>query len=684
MEIIDKIKRALKKPPKYILFRVINEAKISADRLFNSRPDKRLSLEKFLRIAKAETIDILWERHREIPFALNISNFQDIESYKINFPDSVRTILAKADAVLNGNINLLGTGEINFGTKLCWNKDYKSGISWANKYYRDISYVNFNNSSDVKIPWEISRMQWMIPLGQAYLLTKDEKYAIYVKEKINDWINDNVYAHSVNWTCTMEVALRIITWEWFFYVFAQSQAWSSNEFRFLFLKALYLHSFFTERNLEKSDVNGNHYTADGAGLVFAGVFFKGYDLSENFLNLGLEILTSEIELQIYPDGVDYEASVPYHRLVTELFFYPALLLKNAGYKTVSQIYVDKIIRMAYFIKAYTRYNATVPLFGDADDARTLPMGLQSINDHDYLASLIGLTYNEVELVSGSPSTKDEIFWTLGFGYLNNLPAPDNKYFTKAFKEGGFYIMGNKDCHVFIDCGPIGLANRGGHGHNDLLSFDALIQGEHIITDCGAYLYTADYKERNSFRSTSYHNTPKIDGEEINRFISPTYLWNFKNDAAHSLVRWEIKDNLDIFIGSHSGYMRLNEPVTPIRKVILKKDKSELLISDIISGSGVHTAEIPLHFYPGVKILNISSKCLDIISGTKLFKLFWQGDGWYVRLETCRVSPSYGVVLDASKIVWYNNNAVDKRLTLFITSENSESYARNAMDELIQI
>lgn len=681
MEIINKVQRILRKPPKYILHRVLSEVKIGADRIFNSRADRRLNLGRFLKAANAETLEGLWDQHRKMPFAVIGGNREDIANYTKNHSNSVQKILSIAEKVLQGKIDLLGTGEIYLGQKVSWNRDYKTGVTWKNQYYRDINYVNFQDKSDVKIPWEISRMQWLIPLGQAYLLTGEEKYAVFVKETLEDWIAENTYAHSVNWTCTMEVALRIIVWEWFFHVFANSKAWALPDFRFKFLKSLYLHSFFTERNLEKSDVNGNHYTADGAGLVFAGLFFKGYGQADQFLNVGLDILTREIELQVFPDGVDFEASVPYHRLVTELFFFPALFLANSGYKLEDR-YVDKIVKMADFIKSYIRHNGSVPLFGDADDSRTLPMGLQSVNDHDYLASLIGLVFNKPELITGNPSTHDEIFWVLGYERLKDLPHPQYKYHSKAFPDGGFYTMGNADSHIFIDCGPVGLAGRGGHGHNDLLSFEALIQGEQIVSDCGAYLYTADYIERNAFRSTAYHNTPMIDGEEINRFISPKYLWNLKNDALHKLHKWESNDHYDIFTGSHGGYKRLEQPVTPIRTIILKKSTSELLVSDNIEGTGRHFAEIPLHLYPGVEVKDITASSLSLVIGSKYFKLFWRGEDWSFRLEGSRVSPSYGVVKAAHKLIWSTNDAVDRRLTLLITKKNSESYAWEEMDELL--
>ena len=651
------------------------------DRIFNSRPDKKLTNEKFLKKANARTINELWIRHIQTPFVIDFKNLE-YDKYLKNNSKSVKYILIKAEKILEKKIDLLGTGEIFLGKNIIWNKDYKTGKIWNNKYYRDINYVDFNDKSDVKIPWEISRMQWLIPVGQAYLLTGNEKYAIFVKDILEDWINNNTYGHSINWTCTMEVALRIIIWQWFFYVFSESKAWKSEKFKFIFLKTIYLHSYFTIRNLEKSDVNGNHYTADGAGLIFAGLFFKGYDNeSKSFLNVGLDIIYSEIKLQVFPDGVDYEASIPYHRLVTELFYFSGLFLINSGYD-LKQFFIDKIIKMGDFIKSYSRHNESVPLFGDADDARVLPMGLQSINDHSYLASLIGLTHNSSDLILGNTSTHDEIFWILGFKELIKLPKPVNGYFSKAYDNGGFYIMGNNDSHIFIDCGPLGLLGRGGHGHNDILSFDALIQGEHVISDCGAYLYTADYIERNKFRSTSYHNTPMVDKKEINRFISDKYLWNLKNDALPKLLKWQSDDDYDVFIGSHTGYERLKNSVSPIRTIILKKKSSELLISDIIVGNGNYEVEIPLHFHPDIKITEADGNSLNLFTGNKEFKLFWKGTDWICSKEKTRISPSYGVSIDSKKLKWFCNNGINKRLSLLITMEKSKSYAFQEIDLLL--
>src|SRR5207245_522722 len=96
------------------------------------------------------------------------------------------------------------------------------------------------------------------------------------------------------------------------------------------LASLYQHGLFIADNLERSDVNGNHYLSDAVGLVAVGVLFRGTTTGQKWLGAGRTILVDELPRQVYVDGVDHEMSVPYHRLVTELFLVGFLLARAAG------------------------------------------------------------------------------------------------------------------------------------------------------------------------------------------------------------------------------------------------------------------------------------------------------------------------------------------------------------------
>lgn len=677
-DLIGMIKRGMKKPPRYIIQRIIHELRGQVERHVAPRRARQLSAKVLAKRAGYSSLDQWWDALATRPY-LAQTEMPHVDLERI-YPCDQTRILNAAEHAIAHKVDLLGSGPVEMGAEIDWQRDYKTGHRWVHAYCRDIEYNNPDRPSDVKFPWELSRMQWMMPLGQAYLLTGDERYALAARDLLSHWISENPYAGSVNWSCTMEVALRIHTWTWFFHVFKHSTAWAETAFRERFLQSLFLHGDFTTRNLEKSDINGNHYTADAAGLVIAGLFFGSGSAAQHWLKLGWDILCDEMPRQVFPDGVDFEASVPYHRLVQELFLISAIYRLRYGLD-VPEWYRDRLIAMARFTAAYSRPDGSVPLWGDADDARALPFGGQSINDHRYLLGLVGTAFDVKDLRAGFSGPRSEILWLMGADAASTLPDReilDHDQSSIAFPDGGFYVLRNRRDHVFVDCGPLGLGGRGGHGHNDLLSFEAVLDGVHLISDCGAYLYTADYQERNNFRSTAYHNTPQVDGEEINRFVRPDYLWFLHNDASHEVREVSFGPNTDRLVLSHGGYRRLKSPVTPVRSFELNHAEHRLTIRDEFKGEGEHQLEIPLHLASGVEVNRQEPGHLVLQVEKRSFSLAWDATSmWNLRIESGRISPSYGVSLPSTTLIWRHTGPLS---TLAVSLQPMPAVAASVLTE----
>lgn len=665
------IRRGVRKPPKIIAQRLADEARAELERVRAPLRARRFDDAALLQKLCTADINQLWECLGQREFATHVAPM-DRESLERICPGEAKRVLEAADRALHHKVDLLGSGDVELGERIDWQRDYKTGFRWPQAYFRSIDYNNPERPSDVKFPWEVSRLQWLIPAGQAYLLTGDERYARGVRAVLEQWISDNPYAGSVNWACTMEVALRILSWGWLFHAFKWSAAWSEANFRSRFLRAMYLHADFTERNLERSDVNGNHYTADAAGLVFAGLFFGTGKDAERWARSGWAILADELPKQVYPDGVDFEASTAYHRLVFELFLYPALYRRRFNL-AVSDLYWARLFAMARFVEAYTQPDGSAPLWGDADDGRALPFGGQPINDHRYLIGLLAASVtSSTELRRMFSGPRSEVLWALGPEVADKLPetdTPEAEPVSVAFAQGGCFIMRNRRDHIFIDCGPVGLAGRGGHGHNDCLSFEAVLDGVKLVTDCGAYVYTASFEERNRFRSTAYHNTPRIDGEEINRFVRPDYLWSFRYDARPNVRTWYSDKGRTVFEGSHTGYARIGKE--PVRTVILDHSAHSLKVQDLIVGEGVHEVEVPLHLAPNVLPEFRGDRQLLLRAGISSFLLRWKGPpGCAVTIETGRMSPSYGITVPIWRLVWRFQVRLPATVEICVCSERS--------------
>ena len=652
---IYRILQLRKKPASYIFIRIVRELKRYKDYFYVKYFSFLYNERRLYKHAGCKNIQELTDKIANLPYPACVNPGRKIEISQ----DMTDKILYLADCAIDKKVSFLGLANTDIGTPVRWNTDFKTGAEWRGRYAAFIEYNNIEMPSDVKIPWELSRMQWLIPVGQAYLITGNEEYARFTKEVLSQWIDENPYAWSVNWACTMDVAIRAITWTWFYQVYSNSSDWDDESFKEKFLTSLFQHGFFIERNLELSDINGNHYISDAAGLVFVGLFFGAGELAEKWVKTGWNILKSEITKQINHDGANFEGSIPYHRLSLEIFLYPAIYLQANNFR-LQQFYIDRLVKMAGYVLAYTRPDGTIPLIGDADDGRLLPFGFRDINDHRYLAALVGLAFQDNDLLMNFSGPEDEIFWWYGKKGLVKLAEYNDKpsrLTSRSFPITGKYIMRDEKNHVFINCGPLGFAGRGGHSHNDCLSFELYLDNTHLITDCGAFVYTASYEWRNKFRGTHYHNTPMINNEEQNRFIHPKQLWALNYDAIPEITKWNSTDSMDTFIGSHKGYQRLEKPVNPVRKIVLDKDNDIFMVHDAFEGCLNNTAVIPYHLAEGIGAEIINENEIKL-SGDKEFTIYLFGmNNWCISIEDGWVSPSYGLKRPIKKIVFSSSSAL---------------------------
>ena len=515
----------------------------------------------------------------KINFLFNLDN----NEYYIKNLNKEKQIIKQANKMCNHIFNILGSGDINLGKEIKWNEDFKTGFIWENKFYKNIKTVNLNNNADAKVPWELSRFQHIPTLGQAYLLTNDLKYPLEFKNQIEDWIKRNPVEMSINWTCTMDVAIRACNWIIGYYFFKNCSK-IDKEFWIKFNKVLYLHGKYIFNNLEKADqYNGNHYLSDLAGLIWLGLYFKNikYDKedpennSKIWLNFGLKEFEKEMKNQVNPDGTDYEASTAYHCLVTELFLFTSILCSKNNI-TFSKEYMIKLERIVNFIMDITKPNGYIPLLGDMDSGKFIILsdyGNIDKRDFRYLIALGGEYFNRNDFKFCFPNNNTQIsFWCFeNIKKIKERPSINLK--SKVYKDSGYYILRNDKIYMIIKCGPNGMNGNGGHTHNDQLNFELNIYGKDFIIDPGTYVYTADYKLRNLFRSTSMHNTLQVGNLEQNSF-EEREVFAINNETNAQLLNF----NNNYFKGRHYGY---KDKAGIIVEREVKVEDKRIIINDVI-------------------------------------------------------------------------------------------------------
>jgi uncharacterized heparinase superfamily protein len=204
-----------------------------------------------------------------------------------------------------------------------------------------------------------------------------------------------------------------------------------------------------------------------------------------------------------------------------------------------------------------------------------------------------------------------------------------------------------DSVMLIDAGEIGMRGLGGHGHNDVLSFDLWAAGAPLLVDSGTFTYTADPHARQAMRSTSAHNALRVDGQETSRLGGDRWLWLIENDAHPRDVAWQSDAERDVFSASHDGYRRLPEPVMHTRRISFDKARRHWRIDDSLTGTGEHLVE--LFFHPGVPFdltndaVRMSAPRSDLWLFPAANSTFRQEDGW--------ISRGYGLREPARVLVY---------------------------------
>ncbi len=506
-----------------------------------------------------------------------------------NYPDSTKRTIAKADQVCKHVFDLLGYPGQKFSKDIEWKSDLRFGVSW-NDYYLNINCAGLGKPSDMRISWELSRFQHFISLGRAYWYTGDEKYAREFVRQLQSWWEANPLEWGSNWTCAMEAAMRAISWIRAYYFFLDSPAFTI-DIQIGLIKSLIQHGKYIQSNLEGNPYGrfGNHYMANGLGLFCLGLFLSDFKVGPKWLARGLDILWRQTEKQIYPDGVDYEQSIDYHRQVLEILLL-AIQLCRLNHIAVPPAIEKRVIKMLEFVLAYIRPDGSTPMIGDADNG-----WLWSQGDNGHLACLAaGAMLFEKPGFKSTSKLPEASFWLLGIDSLkafDSVAVKEKRLIkSKAYDQAGFYIMRHKDIHLTLHCSKYGL-----HGHNDILGFDLFAQEQHFIADPGTYTYSGSLKWRKHFISASSHNTIRVDEQEFHR-LAENALW-VDEENQYKIISWESSAEYDFFDAEHYCYHRLADKVTHRRQVLFVKQAGYFIINDILSGGGKHEIEIIFNLAP---------------------------------------------------------------------------------------
>lgn len=583
-------------------------------------------------------------------------------------PEECSRIVQAAEEICRHRFSVFDLERVCLGPRIDWHYNVKDKKRIPKRPAFLLDYRNTALAGDIKYVWEINRHQHLVPLALALCLTGEERFGQEVIDQLTHWDRENPAGVGINWTSSLEAALRLISWSWAFCLLKLG----GMDPPLSLYRAMARHCAFVHSHFSLYSSRGNHLVGEAAGLCIASLLFAQEPYRSRWLHDAARILVREINGQVYPDGVHMELSTGYHLFATELFLLPALLARrNTDDTAVVQFprpYWDRLERMLLFVHELRDSAGRLPQIGDDDAGHCLALDASPGRTASSLLAVGAVLFGRPEWVAPEPMCDMKSFLLVGaqatdrFGdcppALTGRGCSCPERGSAAFPHAGYYIIRTRSTpkpaiSLLFDCGPLGMEPLAGHAHADTLSFLLSIDGRPVFVDPGTYTYRTGDGLRDYFRSTSSHNTIRIDGRDL-ASSGGTFLWVRKPRGR--VLKWRPGEESATVEGSHDGYRSLKDPVLHCRRITVRRDPPAVTIEDDLEAEGTHRLEAFFHLDPCCEVARDGEGLLITRGDTS--PLFLVPDPrWEVKLiKGSRHpplgwhSPRYGILEPAYTIV----------------------------------
>jgi heparan-sulfate lyase len=447
-------------------------------------------------------------------------------------------------------------------------------------YGQDINW-KYWPVQDNELRWQLHRHKWFTPMGKAYRLSGDEKYAKEWAFQYMDWIKKNPLvkinkddyemkgkaaegeAENARFAWRpLEVSHRLQDQTSQFQLFITSPSFTP-EFLTEFLLNYHKHAVHILQNYSNQ---GNHLLFEAQRIMYAGVFFPEFKEAAAWRKSGIDILNREIGVQVYEDGGQFELDPHYHLAAINIFCKALYLADMNGFRNeFPQKYMDTVENMIMFYLNICFPDYTNPCFSDAKLAKKKEMIKNYKEWHKLYPENQTIQYFATEGKQGA------------------LPA----YLSKGFLKSGFFVFrnswGTDAVQMVVKAGPKAFW----HCQPDNGTFELWFNGKNLFPDSGSYVYAGDeevMKWRNWFRQTRVHNTLTLNDETLETTESATRLWQPEGKE-------------QILVTENQGYKNLKH-----RRSVFFVDNTYFVIVD--EAVGTAKGMINLHYQmPRGKIAN---------------------------------------------------------------------------------
>ena len=347
---------------------------------------------------------------------------------------------------------------------------HEEAVDWSASWHEPLSTPLWR--------FNLHYCEYLLPLAKAYLDTGDTRYLDKGKAIIRSWIGSCPRARGGAAWDPYVISMRIVNWL-AFYGELHVDLDRDSEFVGAFNQSLAEQFVHLSQHLEK-DLLANHYLENLKALVILSCYFG----DERMLDLVLPKLYGQVGEQILPDGMHFELSPMYHKIVLEDLLRVATCLAAHGREADEVAKRLRLQDMCDCLWSLERNTDRTPLFNDSGD-----------NVAKSRDAILRCARKQFDI---DPVCRDSL--------------PDAGYYVLERQTEGGMVK------VIFDAGMPGPEYALGHAHCDALSFEAFLDGAPIVVNGGTFAYQDE--ARLSYKRTEAHSTTQVLGVEQSECWAP--------------------------------------------------------------------------------------------------------------------------------------------------------------------
>lgn len=516
-----------------------------------------------------------------------------------------------------------------------WHHDPYTGKTAPQTFSPLIDIRDTNTAGDIKYIWEINRHQYLSALSWSKQGIENPSQLM---DTLLNWVDANPYLVGVNWTSSLELGLRMISWQFIFNSIRSEIETRPADFAILMKSAEQQLNYIAWHFSRYSSAN-NHLIGEAAGLYVGSTAFPWLPKAKQWRSRAKRNLEEEIKKQVTDDGINKEQSTSYQIFTLELFLIATAQANRAG-DQFSSAFMTRLRAMLDYVDDIASVTGDLPNFGDSDDARGF-----KVSSNDTALSVVldigAVIFDEPRFLrfNGGPSqTLLILFGDEIRAKYKRLRTSGHKKMSRLYPSGGKALLrDSQGITIIADFGEHGYLGTAAHAHADALSFLLMLDDQYFLIDPGTYAYYSHQEWRDYFRSTAAHNTLRIDSLDQS-VIGGRFLWS--TQARSRLVEHRFGDT-DMLLMEHDGYRRLGDPVLHRRQIFFDKRAGEVSIVDSVDCARRHLAEIHFHLHEQSQLLEAEEDRIAIRFGRYTINFIGHSDRFEFSVYTGSLAPITG-------------------------------------------